>query len=212
MKYFRIIFLFVIFLYLRGCVCAQRLDIGIEKSKYLYGEFTFNSGLSLKLSESLFSENIKHQQIELTGAYCNRISKVFFSAGLKAGTSWSGSFQRYAGLFKASYLPIKNFAITGLVMPLYDTGYGYSTDWGVVAGYRVVKPLWINLDLTTIPDYRKSELRSHIGAILSVGALSASAAVSLPLRGDQKLKTWRILMGINYSLDFSVRKSKNSQE
>ncbi|MDE6810833.1 MAG: hypothetical protein K2J15_00615, partial [Muribaculaceae bacterium] len=69
--------------------------------------------------------------------------------------------------------------------------------------FKAFRPLWVNLDFTTIPDYRKSEKRLHLGALFNVGALSASFTVSMPVEGDQKFRTWRILMGLNYCFDFS---------
>ncbi|MDE5842312.1 MAG: hypothetical protein K2H35_01080 [Muribaculaceae bacterium] len=182
---------------------SQTLEVGVAKTRYIYAGTTLKNHYGIFLSESLSSESLKNQQIELAGAYFGNISKFYYNAGFRAGTAWCGSYQRYAAFVNLAYHPFNRWMIAAKLMPNYDTGYRYHTDWSAGIRFNAFKPLWINLDFSTIPDYRKSEKRLHLEAAFNVSALSASVAVSMPVEGDSKFRTLRILMGLNYRFDFS---------
>lgn len=210
MKIFRVYICFLFLFTGYFLSFSQTLDIGIAKTRYVYAGTTFKNHFGVFLSESLFSENFKNQQIELTGFYRNTLYKFSYIGGFKTGSSWCGSYQRYAIFAGIAYRPFERWSLETKLRPNYDTGYGYSTDWAVGLKFNAFQPLWLNLDFTTIPDYRKSEKRLHFGALFNVGALSASAIISIPVEGDQKFKTWRILMGLNYCFNLSKSSGNSS--
>lgn len=205
-----LILIMLMILQIPTVVKAQSLSVGIAKTRYLYGSFNLKDHFDFFISESLFSENFKNQQIEVGGVYSGKINKFHYAAGIKGGSSWNGAYQRVALLTNISFLPIERLALNAQVRPNYDTGYGYNTDWRIGVGVKVFNPMWLHVAYTTIPDYRKSEQRIHAGVVFGVGALSASAAASIPIEGNQKFKTWRVLMGLNYC--FNLSRNRESEK
>ena len=184
------------------------LNVGIAKTRYVYVGTTINNHYSIFISESLYSESFKNQQIEVTGLYQGSFRNFSYSGGVSIATSWCGSYQRYSATAALGYRPFDRLMAEVKLHPEYDTGYRYHTDWSASIKFKACKPLQVNLDYTTIPDYRKSEKRMHIGTTFTSGALSASFAISIPLEGDQKFRTWRILTGFNYCFNLSKSPKK----
>lgn len=201
------------FFFLLLCVqnlAAQTIDAGISKSRYIYAAFTFANKIGLSISQSVSSENFKHQQIEAGIRYSGIINKLEYKAGVFAASAWNSSYQRYYAKLSLDYLPLNFMKVTGQIAPLYDTGYKYNTCFSAGLAFKPAKPLWINLKYTTIPDYRKSEKRIHAGINLHSGPLEVSGTVSIPATGDQKFKTWRLLLGFNYTIELKHKSSPTS--
>ena len=83
--------------------------------------------------------------------------------------------------------------------PHYDSGYGYKTCYNAGLGVVITSDINIFGRYTTIPEYRMSEKRAHIGLDFHVKNLNVIPVLSIGTTATESgSKNLRVLMSFNY--------------
>ncbi|MDE6249866.1 MAG: hypothetical protein K2M29_09190 [Paramuribaculum sp.] len=181
------------------CTAAiGQVEIGLQNSRYGYLGYTLKDHWNFRLRQSLFSERMRYQQIQLEAAYLGSIGHFDYSGGIYGSTEWGGDWRTGGVKIRGQFNTLKRLHINATINPHYDSEYDYTTCFSVGAEVDIIKSISILASYTTIPDYRKSEKRIHGGASFHVGQLSVTPEISIPVSSSERLKQMRILTSFGY--------------
>lgn len=190
--------LIVLIAILLPLTAAAQFEAGLRNTRYANVSYTLKKHYTFKVEHSIFAEKFGFQQIGGSAAYHNNWKELSYGAEVSGITSWNRDYQ-IAGLkAHAAYRFLNRLLVFGCINPLYDTDYKYKTCFSVGAACGLVKGIGIFASYTTIPDYRKSEERVHAGFMLKSGHLYARPALSIPVSGNVRFKSLRVLASLGW--------------
>ncbi len=196
LKYFLPLLLF----FLTSLSSYSKVGVGVKNNRYIYGELMFKDHYALGLNVSVFSEKIGFQYAKAYFGYRNSIIKnLDYTVSGEFGSALNGSY--YSGGAKAgiTYTAFKRLFIDAVINPHYDSGYGYKTCFSAGPGVIITNEIDFFVKYTTIPEYRMSEERLHIGFDFKVKKLSVTPILSVGTSAQNGGgKNFRILMSFNY--------------
>lgn len=195
MRHWLIIFCLLITLpgFARG-----QFDVGLRDSRFIYGQYTLGNHYFGRLEQSVFSEAIANQYLRGYVGYVARPDKWELKASGYFGSTYNRSYHSEGALLIARFSPWKRLWIKGVLNPHHDSGIGYNTCYEAVAGVSIVKAIDLLAGYSTIPEYRQSEKRAHVGFDFHVGHLNVSPVLSLATTGGSKANRLRLLVNFNY--------------
>lgn len=173
-----------------------QFGVGIRDNRFIYGDFTFCKNYEVKLEHSVFSEKIGYQYLRAYAGYKGSWKTLDYKALAYFGAVYNGSYHSGGGMAQLRYRLIDRIVIDAVLNPHYDSGYGYKTCFSAGGGVIITRNIDILAAYTTIPEYRMSEKRVHVGFDFHVKGLSVTPALSVAADGDSK--TIRALMGFRY--------------
>lgn len=178
---------------------AAQFEAGLRNSRFVNVSYTLRDHFSFRLEHSVYAEKFGFQEVGLSAAYRNEWRGLGYGVRVSGSTSWNGDYQ-HAGL-KAhlSYSFFRRLLVFGCVNPLYDTDYKYKTCFSAGASCNIVKGIDVLASYTTVPDFRKSEKRVHAGFMLRSGQLYARPVISVPITGNTRFKSLRVLASLGWT-------------
>lgn len=178
------------------------LLLGVRNSRYVMAGYELPAGhCGLELEHGLQAVNIKRQQVRASLFWHDAWlgGRMAARASAFCSTTWSGTYSMTGVHLSAAYSPLWRVTAELSVNPYYDTEYRWITAWSAGLRGALTRQAALFCTYTTVPDYRLSERRIHAGAAITVGNLSAEAAVSVPL-SHTPAQSLRLLCSFRYRL------------
>lgn len=172
--------------------------VGIEDSRYVYGSYRLKNGIDFKLEHSLYSEKMGFQRLGLHVGYEKSFPHGFMlETDVWGATTWNRNYQVVSCEVTLNYF-IHGFGAKATINPHYDSGLKYNTCWCIGVSQKIINPIAITLQYTTIPVYRMSEKRIDGGFEFKVKNLTVSPKLSVSAQKETRFKNMRVLMSMNY--------------
>lgn len=175
---------------------SAQIRLGVRDNKFLGVGYTYHKTWSVKLEESIFSEDLPYQYVRGYLGCGHRWKYVGICLSPYLGTQWNGNFQDYGIQCKVEYMCNKSFALYGILDPHKDTSLGYSTCYEIGGIYNVNSDISFCLSYHNIPEYRMVSKRIRVGIIFSEKHLKVIPLLSVPT--DENIKNIRFLMNFEW--------------
>lgn len=193
MKAIVVLFFFTIY---PICLLAQ-IRLGIRDNKFVGVSYAYNKVWSIKLEESIFSEDFKYQYVRGYLNFEHRRENVGIKLSPYYGIQWNGNFQDYGILCNAEYVYSHTFIIHGILNPHKDTSFGYTTCYEIGGILNATSNIGFCLCYRNIPEYRVTSKRIRAGMIFSEGRLMVAPLLSIPT--DETIKNTRLLINFEWT-------------
>lgn len=181
---------------------SAQFGAGMRDNRFIYGDFTFLNHYEVKLEHSIFAEKLGYQYLRAYAGYKGDVGHRSFKLEYKAqayfGAAYNRSYYSGGALIQARCTLFRRLIIDGRLNPHYDSGNRYETCFYAGAGAVITRHIDILAGYTTIPEYRISERRVHLGFDVHVGQLSVNPALSVAADGASRAKTLRVLAAFRY--------------
>lgn len=183
---------------LASMAASAQFGVGLRDNRFIYGDFTFLNHYEVKLEHSVFAEKIGYQYLRAYAGYKGSLRHLDYKGQLYFGSAYNRSYYSGGALISARCTLFSRLIIDGRLNPHYDSAYGYKTCFYAGAGAVITRNIDILAGYTTIPEYRMSENRTHLGFDFHVGKLSVCPTLSVATSGASKAKTLRVLAAFSY--------------
>lgn len=177
--------------------------VGLRDNKYAYIGYRLKDSWQFQFDHSIFVEHIRYQYIRCTGGYTLNKKQFDVAANLYAGITYCNSFYDLGTKIYGAYKPIKWFEINAMLNPHFDAKYKYATCYMEGVRFNINEEIALFTQYSTIPEYRISEKRIHVGLNLKVRHLQVTPQLSIPIEGNAK--TCRVLFGLKYEIPRTKR-------
>lgn len=177
---------------------SQDVEIGIRQNQYFKVELFLKKGIHVNFENSLFLANLNEQFLRGEIGYTHRFNNWSLNASGFIGSSYKGDFQNL-GMRLGSLIEKEYFSFNIAFQPFYDTGYGYTSCYGINVGILLKENIRIEGVVANIPENRIPEKRFRLGVLFEVEELWVKPEISLPQTGD--LNTSRILISFGYDFE-----------
>jgi hypothetical protein len=176
-----------------------QVSLGLRDTRYVYADYEFKNHIDVKLEHSIYSEKFNFQLLKLYAGYNNQFKALSYGADAFYGRTYKGSYYTIGAHVYGEYSIIPVFAIKATIVPIYDSGFDYKTCFEVQPKVALTKEISVHAAYTTIPEYREFENRMRGGFTFKSGKLSATPAISIPVSGNNKYKSIRVLASMAYT-------------
>ncbi|MCH5246396.1 MAG: hypothetical protein J1E84_08020 [Muribaculaceae bacterium] len=173
-------------------------SVGIENTRFVYGQYIYKQHLITKLDISVYSEKLGFQYARGTIGYQRSFAMVNLRGEYIFGSSFNRSYYNTGAMIAADALFAKRLILNAKISPWYDSGYGYTTCYEAKIGCKITDHIDINAGYTNIPEYRMAENRIIAGFDFHVSKLYVAPYLSIGTKSNQGGKNIRILMGFGY--------------
>lgn len=178
---------------------SAQVSIGLRDSRYANISYACARGFSATFEQSIFAEKLPCQYFRIYAGYRTELGRVECTLRPFYGMTYNNIYRNLGAMVDAR-LPIAGpFALYGTLNPLYDSTFGYTTCFRAGALVRVTDDIAVKGDFNTVPEYRESEKQLRAGLEFNVGNLSFSPMISMPVEGNGKYKSLRVLAGFTYT-------------
>lgn len=176
----------------------SQISVGVKNNRYVYGEYLLKNHYEAGIEVSVFSEKLGFQYARGRVGYTNSFGN--FSADGKAyyGSAFNRSFYDAGASAHAKFTVKERVFVGATLNPHYDSGYGYTTCYEAGLGVNITPEIDIFANYTTIPEYRMSEKRIHLGLDFKVDNLRVSPILSAGTSASDGGKNVRVLVNFNY--------------
>jgi uncharacterized membrane protein len=178
---------------------TAQVTVGLRDSRYVYADYEFKNHIDIKLEHSIYSEKFKFQLIKLYAGYNNSYKSLTYGGDAFYGRTYKGNYYTLGAHVFGEYSIIPVLALRATIAPIYDSGYDYKTCFEVQPIVALTKEISVHAAYTTIPEYREYENRVRGGFTFKVGKLTATPAISIPVSGNNKYKSLRVLASMAYT-------------
>lgn len=179
------------------CSYAQ-FGIGMRNTQYVYGDFTFKKHYEVSLEHSIFAEKPGFQYLRGYIGFKTSWRELQYKGQAYFGSTYNRSYYSTGVLAQARYTLFRHLIIDGKINPHYDSGLGYETCFYAGLGAVITPNIDILAGYNTIPEYRLSEHRAHLGLDFHVKHLSVAPTLSVATKGASRAKTLRVLVAFRY--------------
>lgn len=174
------------------------IEVGIENTRLVYGQYIFRNHYFAKLNVSVYSEKLGFQYTRGTLGYRTSVSCLNLSGGCFVGTAFNRSYYNAGLALEADAKILKRLLIDAKAVPWYDSGYGYTTCFEAKIGCRIIDNIDVNVGYTSIPEYRMSENRILAGFDFRSSNLYVSPYLSIGTKAIDGGKNIRVVFGFGY--------------
>lgn len=178
----------------------NNLLIGIRNTNFAFIGYENKHHWNVRFENSLFAKQFAWQYARIYGGYSKNLEKIGIDAVVEPyiGTNYSGQFFDIGIRAGISKNLGKRLELTAEIIPLYDSGKGYSTCYNSSASYNILDEIALKLKYTNFPEYRNPEQRIGIGLAFNSGNLQINPEITIPVEGD--IRTSRINIFFQYNL------------
>lgn len=173
--------------------------VGIRDNRFVYGEYTYKGHYQARIEESVFSEKMGYQYLRGYLGYLGNNYGIKYSVEGYFGSAYNRSYYSGGARAEVGYTFFNRLLTDVKLNPHYDSGFGYKTCFETEAGVVITRNIDVLISYTTIPEYRMSENRVHLGFDFHIKGLSVKPQLSLATDGASKAKNLRMLLGFKYS-------------
>jgi hypothetical protein len=190
------------------CVCFAalttftahaQLTVGLRDTRYVYADYVWKNHVDVKLEHSIFAEKAQFQLVKLYAGYNNQYEALTYGADAFYGRTYKGNYYTLGTHIFGEYSIASALKVKATVAPIYDSGYDYKTCFEIRPTIPLTQDISVHAAYTTIPEYRESEDRVRGGFTFHVGQLMATPEVSIPVSGNNKYKSVRVLASMSYT-------------
>ena len=176
-----------------------QFGIGIRNSRYAYVDYRFKNHWDAAVDISVFSEKLGFQYAKGSLGYHNSFKNLSYEGNCYYGSAFNRSYYNGGAALCLDYTVIRRLVVSATMNPHYDSGYGYKTCYNAGLGVVITPDINIFGRYTTIPEYRMSEKRAHIGLDFHVKNLNVIPVLSIGTTATESgSKSLRVLMSFNY--------------
>lgn len=173
------------------------MSVGLRDTQYAYVGAMWRQTAGLAIEHSIFSEPFSLQYVRVYGRFHRHVGQVGFEVSPYYGCTYDGAFYNVGGLFGAIWRVVRRVEVYGSLNPVYDSRLGYKTTFCIGGYVKVLKPVDVTVEYSTIPRYRQSERLVNGGFRFRVGGLSVTPRLSFPIK--ERTKSVRVLVSFDYS-------------
>lgn len=178
----------------------SQVNIGLHNTRYAFLGYKFKDHYSAAVHVSVFSEKLGFQYAMGSFSYNNTIRHLSYEGKAYFGSAFNRSYYNGGAAANLSYDIITRLSVRATLNPHYDSGYGYKTCYKAGIGVMITPDIDIFGNYTTIPEYRMSEKRIHVGADFHVKNLNVTPVLSIgTTAAGSGSKNIRVLMSFAYS-------------
>lgn len=173
------------------------MTVGLRDTQYAYVEAMWRQTAGLAMEHSIFSEPFSLQYLRIYGRFRRNVGQVGLELSPYYGRTYNGSFYSVGGIFGARWHIVRRVEAYGCLNPVYDSRLGYKTTFCIGGYVKVIRPMDITVEYSTIPRYRQSERLVNGGLRFRVEGLSVTPRLSFPIK--ENTKSVRVLVSFDYS-------------
>lgn len=189
-------------LFVIGVMCSvsaySRIGVGVRNNRYVYGEYLHKDHYEAGIEVSVFSEKLGFQYVRGRVGYVSDFGNFSVDGKAYYGQSFNRSFYDAGASAHAVFTAADRVFVGASLNPHYDSGYGYATCYEAGLGVNITPEIDVFADYTTIPEYRMSEKRIHMGLDFKVDNLRVSPVLSVGTSASDGGKNVRVLVNFNY--------------
>lgn len=191
------------YVFLLSCLCmammaSAQFSIGMRDTRHVNVGYTCRDHYFVQLEQSIYSEKIQYQYARLyVGCKWDILPSFHVEGKAYYGMAWN-NYYRNLGLQVSGSYRWKFLQPYAVLNPHYDSYYDFQMLYRGGAAFHVTRQLAVKCDYTTIPAYRESEKRVRLGLGIGVENLYVEPMCSVPAEGDNKMKSWRVELSLNY--------------
>lgn len=190
----------ILLLIVLTCIGAKaQWSVGMRDNRYIFGSYTLKNHYTFKLEQSLISEKVGFQYIRAYVGYKGELSNFKYDANVFGGTAWNRTYQTLGARVHGRYVIAKRIIADASLMPYYETGYKYTTCYGIAAGVILTKNIDILAGYTNEPVYRKAERYAYGAFDFHVGNLSVKPTLAYLNEGAISGKCLRATISFDYT-------------
>lgn len=176
----------------------SQFAVGIENTRLVYGKYTYNEHLTVKLNLSAYSEKIAYQYVRATVGYRTTVSNLNLEGSGFWGSSFNGFYYNAGAKIAGDMVLAKRLILETSLVPWYDSGYKYTTCWDGKVGCIITYHINIKMGYTTIPEYRMSEKRLIGSLDFHVSNLYVTPYITVGTKSSAGGRNIRVGFGFEY--------------
>lgn len=175
-----------------------QFGVGLRDTRYVNVNYTLKDRFFFEFEQSIFAEKLGFQYFRVYCGYKGAFGPVNYHANAYYGMAWNNSY-RNAGLDLHINYFYRFIGAYGNLNPHYDSLYETKVFFRVGLAGNLTKQLTLKCDYNTIPTYREGEKRIRFGLNFHLANLYVEPLVSIPVEGNDKFKSLRVLVSFNYT-------------
>lgn len=178
---------------------VAQISVGLRNNRFVNVALLYKDSYSIKLEQSIFSENLGLQYMRGYVSYQTTISSVALKGAAYFGATFNRLYYSTGVSVDVRFRPKDRLFIDGRLNPHYDSGYGYTTCYYSGLGVGLNDHIDLFAAYTNTPEFRMPEKRLNIGVDFHVKNLKVLPRLSLNISPDSGPKSLRPIIDFEYT-------------